>query len=346
MATKRYLVVTADDYGIGPAVSQGILDLAGRGLITCSVLLVNSPYAQGAVRAWRQAGRPMELGWHPCLTLDRPVLPARRVPSLVGPDGQFWPLGGFLRRVALGRIDAAEVEAELEAQWQRFGELVGHAPTVVNSHQHCSLFSPVSVVLRKILSRRSPLPYVRRVREPWHLLWRIPGARGKRLLLSLLGRREARRQAAHGFPGNDWLAGLTNPRPVADPQLLVRWLEHIPGQVVELACHPGYRDGTLLGRDCTDADGVAWRVQELQRLRAPGFLKVCQRAGFTLVSPAELSGDRGGKIEDGISRHILSLDPHGAVVVAARRAGAAADRVRGVRRADGDPRRLPAAPHG
>src|SRR6185369_13232462 len=68
---KRYLVVTADDYGIGPATSQGILDLAAQGRVTCSVLIVNTDYAELAVRAWRQAGRPLELGWHPCLTLDR-----------------------------------------------------------------------------------------------------------------------------------------------------------------------------------------------------------------------------------------------------------------------------------
>ena len=34
----------------------------------------------------------MQLGWHPCLTLDRPVLPRARVPSLVD-DGRFRPLG-------------------------------------------------------------------------------------------------------------------------------------------------------------------------------------------------------------------------------------------------------------
>ena len=38
MQPKRYLVVTADDFGIGPATSRGILDLAGEGLVTATVL--------------------------------------------------------------------------------------------------------------------------------------------------------------------------------------------------------------------------------------------------------------------------------------------------------------------
>jgi predicted glycoside hydrolase/deacetylase ChbG (UPF0249 family) len=294
--TERYLIITADDFGIGPAVSQGILDLAGRGLVTCSVLLVNSPHADLAVRAWRQAGCPMELGWHPCLTLDRPILPAARVPSLVAPDGQFWPLGAFLRRVVMGRIDVTEAEAELLAQWQCFIDLVGHPPTVVSSHQHCSLFRPVRDALLSLLARQAPLPYLRRVREPWRILQGIPGARAKRLLLSILGRGAARRQIRQGFPGNDWLVGITNPRSVAAPQYLVRWLGSIPGQVVELVCHPGYWDDTLPGRDCTRADGgVERRVHEMQRLSEQSFVEVCRRAGFTLISPSGLSKVRAAR---------------------------------------------------
>jgi predicted glycoside hydrolase/deacetylase ChbG (UPF0249 family) len=288
---KRYLVVTADDFGIGPATSHGILDLASQGLVTCSVLLVNSPHAEQAVRAWRQAGCDLELGWHPCLTLDRPLLPAEQVPSLVGADGCFHPLGRFLRRLLLGRIASADVEAELRAQLSRFLELVGHPPTVVNSHHHVQVFAPVGDILTELLARRPPLPYVRRVREPWSLLLRVPGARCKRLLLSLLGRGNAVRQELAGLAGNDWLAGITDPPCVADPEFLARWLTQAPGRVVELTCHPGYHDATLVGRDCTRDDGQQQRrVREMELLRQANYLEACRRAGFQLVSPSELRG--------------------------------------------------------
>jgi predicted glycoside hydrolase/deacetylase ChbG (UPF0249 family) len=297
VGTERHLVVTADDFGIGPATSQGILDLAAQGLVTCTVLLVNAPHAEHAVRAWRQAGRPLELGWHPCLTLDAPVLPRERVASLVGPDGNFWPLRAFLRRICLGQIAGDEVEAELSAQLARFCDLVGHAPAVVNSHQHVQLFAPVGAILLGLLARLRPLPYVRRVREPWRALWRVPGARFKRAALSFLGRRDARRQRARGFPGNDWLAGITDPLFVADPQFLVRWLSAIPGRVVELACHPGHADRALIGRDCTEADGgVQRRVEEFKRLSEPSFREACRRAGLVAVAPSQLGqgGVRAG----------------------------------------------------
>src|SRR5262249_61134323 len=139
------------------------------------------------VGAGGRAGGPRGLGWHPGLTLARPILAAERVPPLVGAAGRFWPLGAFLRRVCLGQIEPTEVEAELQAQLDRFTDLVGHPPTVVNSHQHASVFHPVGAILLELLARRRPLPYVRRVREPWPMLLQVPGARGKRAMLSVLG---------------------------------------------------------------------------------------------------------------------------------------------------------------
>jgi predicted glycoside hydrolase/deacetylase ChbG (UPF0249 family) len=289
MNGPRYLVVIADDYGIGPATSQAILDLAREGRVNATVLLVNSPYAEQAVQAWRRLNVPLELGWHPCLTMDPPVLPAGRVPSLVGGDGCLHPLGTFLRRVFLGQIHAAEVAAELRAQYDRFLDLVGQPPTVVNSHQHVQLFDPVGPVLLDLLQRRRPLPYVRRVREPWRMLLRVPGARVKRAFLSAFGRRDARRQERAGFPGNDWLAGITDPPCVTDTDFFVRWLTRVPGRVVELACHPGHWDATLVGRDCSANDGrIDRRVGEFRLMQDARFPEACRRAGFTCVTPAAL----------------------------------------------------------
>jgi predicted glycoside hydrolase/deacetylase ChbG (UPF0249 family) len=287
----RSLLVVADDFGIGLPTSQGILDLAARGVVTGAVLLSHSPHAAESVALWQSAGKPLELGWHPCLTLDRPVLPPERVPTLIDANGGFRPLGAFLRRLLTGRVLAAEIAAELKAQLRRFVELVGRPPRFVNSHHHVQVFPPVGAILADVLRRQRPAPYLRRVREPWHMIARIPGARLKRGLLSLPGRRDARRNARLGFPGNDWLAGVTDPACVHDPDYLVRWLGKVPGRVVELACHPGHRDETLVGRDCTRTDGmIERRVREFQLLADPRFAKVVLEAGFRLTPPSQLVG--------------------------------------------------------
>jgi len=232
---------------------------------------------------------PFELGWHPNLTLDRPVLPSHCVRSLVGADGRFRPLGRFLARLLRGRVKATELAAELEAQQHRFVELVGQPPPFCNAHHHIHVFPPVGRALLDLLQRQRPLPYLRKVREPWRCLIDVPGARKKRALLSMLGRRFARRQEAVGLPGNDWLVGVTDPPCLADPNFFVRWLRTVPGQVVELACHPGHLDQTLIGRDCTLYDGMLQRrMRELHLLRLPAFRDAVHEAGFNLVAPSQL----------------------------------------------------------
>lgn len=297
MEAPRYLIVIADDFGIGPETSRGILELAGRGVITGTVLMVNSPHAEEGVARWRQAGGNLELGWHPCLTMDRPCAPPEQVGSLVAPDGCLWPLGIFLRRLLLRQIRPEEIERELAAQLLRFIDLVGHPPTLVNSHQHTSLFPPVGAILRRVLAGQRPRPYLRRVREPWSLLARIPGARVKRLVLTCLGSLETRKQRQADFPGLTWLAGITDPPWVKEAAFFVRWLSLLPGQDAELACHPGYLDTTLLGRDCGPHDGLLQRrVDEFHLLGHPSFFEACRSAGFTLISPTQWIRERAREV--------------------------------------------------
>jgi chitin disaccharide deacetylase len=290
MDATRFLIIIADDFGIGPETSRGILELAAQDLVTGAVLLVNSPFAEETVRAWRRCAPHLEMGWHPCLTLDRPCAAPARVPSLLDADGRLLTLQHFLARLYLHQICPRQIEIELNAQYNRFLELVGHAPTVVNSHQHISLFSPIGAILRGVLkARRTPLPYLRRVREPWSMLARVTGARTKRALLTLLGRMESRHQIHDGFPGNDTLAGITNPPYVTAPDFFARWLALVPGRIVELACHPGHRDETLIGRDGTERDGlIQRRIDELRLLQQENFLEACRLAGFRRVSPSEM----------------------------------------------------------
>jgi predicted glycoside hydrolase/deacetylase ChbG (UPF0249 family) len=286
---SRYLLVTADDFGIGPETSRGILELAARGAVTSAVLLANSPFAAESVALWRKAGRPVELGWHPCLTLDAPVLRPEKVPSLVGPAGRFPRLGRFLRRVVLGRVRTDEVEAEFAAQYRRFVELTGCVPASVNAHHHAHVFRPVGDALARVLAKENVRPLVRRVVEPVATLLRVPGARLKRAFLDRLGRRAARRQRAAGLPGNETLVGVTDPPFVHSPDFFARWLAAARGRFVELSCHPGHLDPTLDGRDGTPADGhIHRRPRELAVLRDPAFLDAMRAAGFELVTAEEM----------------------------------------------------------
>lgn len=280
----RLLLVTADDFGIGPETSRGILDLAERGAVRSTVLLVNSPHARESVRLWRRRGCPVELGWHPCLTLDRPVLPAERVPSLVDGTGRFLGLGAFLCRLVLGRLSESEIESELSAQYEHFLDLVGHLPLNVNAHHHVHIFGPVRRALVRVLDGQSPIPFVRRVVESRGTLSGVPGGRLKRVLLSRFGR-----MALDAFAQNDELIGITDPDRVGDPDFFLRWLAKSRGTAVELTCHPGHFDTALDGRDGTLDDGqIHRRPAEFDRLSSPQFAAAVRVAGFVPVNAESL----------------------------------------------------------
>jgi predicted glycoside hydrolase/deacetylase ChbG (UPF0249 family) len=286
MASSRSLVIVADDFGIGPETSRGILELGQEGRITAAVLLVNSPFAGEAVRKWKLNRRPMKLGWHANLTLDRPLLTPSEIPSLVGPDGRFWSLRQFLRRAAFGKLRRSEIEAEWSAQWHRYVDLVGEPPAIVNSHHHVAVFPPLGDVLLQILRKQKPLPYVRRVREDWQSLL-APGSLWKRIMLTAFGTLLARRCESEGFPGCECLIGINNGRDPMRPSFFAERLASAGAESIELMCHPGYRDESLNGRDGNPSEiELASREAELRSLRRGDSLECLADLGYDFQGPS------------------------------------------------------------
>ena len=63
-----------------------------------------------------------------------------------------------------------KLRVSFEPQYERFKDLTGKEPKVVNSHHHVQVFSLVGWALRAVLDRQNPKPYLRRIREPWRTI--------------------------------------------------------------------------------------------------------------------------------------------------------------------------------
>ena len=127
---ERTLVVQADDYGMCPAVTDGILDAFHAGVVTQASLMVPAPDAPRATWLALVAGLP--LGAHlvlACEWVGLRYFPLTPATTLRAPDGAFLPGIAELRAVA----DRREAHAELRAQL-RTAELAGVRLRHLESH--------------------------------------------------------------------------------------------------------------------------------------------------------------------------------------------------------------------
>jgi len=149
----RALLVTADDFGMCHASTEGVLDALGAGAATSAGLMVPAPWAREA--AARSAHR--DVGVHLALTAELPRYrwgPVTFAPSLLGGDGGFPATVEDLHDHA----DPDEVRRECRAQLER-AVLLGVDPTHLSVHGGALFSAPAlfDVVVELALEARLPL---------------------------------------------------------------------------------------------------------------------------------------------------------------------------------------------
>jgi len=125
----RWLIVNADDFGLSPGVTQGILRAHQRGIVTSTSLMV---------RAANAADAALLAPAHPALSVGLHV----DLAEWVFRNGEWMPL----YRV-VDTDDPRAVELEVRHQLETFRRLTGRAPTHLDSHQHAHRNEPVRSVL-------------------------------------------------------------------------------------------------------------------------------------------------------------------------------------------------------
>jgi predicted glycoside hydrolase/deacetylase ChbG (UPF0249 family) len=207
----RRLIVNADDFGLTPGVSAGILAAHRHGIVTSTTMLVNRAVPKDVVARARDAG--LGVGLHVNLTLGKPLTKGA---SLV--DGH----GAFVRdaRRAAARAKAADVEREVAAQIERFETLAKTSPTHLDTHHHVGLHVPVREVV---------LNAARRLGVP---------VRSQDAATRTRTRSAGLRTADHFF-------GEAGPDAYWSPARTLRHLRELPPGTSEFMTHPGWCDPEL-----------------------------------------------------------------------------------------------------
>ena len=268
----------ADDYGISPSVNAAIRDLAVRGRLNATSVMVVAPsFHRGealALQALNAKTQRVAIGLHVTLTAPfRPLSEGFRPRR----DGAFLPLGTLLLRAGLRSLERVALDREITRQVRVFMEHLGRPPDFIDGHQHVQLFPQVRDVLLTVARREAPAAWVRQCGRA------LPGRHTlddrKGLLLEVLSRGFRRRAAALGVRTNPAFAGTYTFRERADfAATFPHFLDGLPdGSVV--MCHPGFVDQELQKLDPL----TTLREQEYAFLVQDTFPGLLARHGVALA---------------------------------------------------------------
>jgi predicted glycoside hydrolase/deacetylase ChbG (UPF0249 family) len=285
----RRLIVNADDLGLTPGVTKGIVECMSGGIVSSTSLMVNMPFAPDAVRLARE--RELAVGVHLNLTTGRPVSPPAKVRSLVNADGSFHSHAQFVNRLTRFKVSMADICREFSAQIEAVRRL-GIEPTHVDTHHHLQLWLPVAWALlrvgrrsgiRKTRTTRTTDMAVRRSRSGTWRGW--PKRRYKTVVDALIRvwfQTPTWRMEASAFRvehGSDQRSGLQ------EWLRLIETVERLPGSpTVEVACHPGYVDDELR----ENAKYVEGREREQSALMSEELQASIRRADIRMISFRDL----------------------------------------------------------
>jgi chitin disaccharide deacetylase len=235
---KKFLIVTADDFGIHPAVNEAVTAASTAGILTAASLMVGAPAAEDAVRRARELPQ-LRVGLHLVLADGFAVLPRERIPDLVDAQGRFgdgmWMDG--VRYFALPSL-RRQLEAEIRAQFAAFAR-TGLVLDHVNAHKHFHLHPTLLQIIVRV-GREFGIPAVRVPHEP---LWFAKGGAraGAAFLAPWVALMKARLRAA-GIAHNDQVFGIANTGKL-DEAVLVDILRRLPPGVTEIYLHPAADSG-------------------------------------------------------------------------------------------------------
>lgn len=226
---SKKLIINADDLGLTPGVSKGIMHGHTRGIVTSTSALMNTAHIQSDLPRARQACPGLGIGVHLVLTEGKPLLSVEKVPSLVDGSGRFVELHHKTERIPT--LDLDEVQAEWKTQIESFISC-GFRPDHLDSHHHISYFNPDIFRVMLDLARKYSLP----IRYPPPEFIEDLGDKNIGRLLVEYGVK-APAACVTSFYGENNAVSQEN---------ILNIINTLEDSTYEVMCHPGYADKELV----------------------------------------------------------------------------------------------------
>lgn len=247
------MILSADDFGISPAVDEGILMLIEKNRISstsCMVTGLDSALTRNLILL-KKYNTKVDVGLHLVLTESTPLSGAAFKSGFVDRNGSFYSLKNLIARAYFGKLNQACLDAEIRAQIESFINIFGHAPDFIDGHQHVQQLPIVRNSIIAAMKHFKSLRYVRIADLPNQ--WILNSAQSvsfrfalENLALAIPGRRAAALFTKNNIQHNRFLLGYY--RHTANVQFKTVFKNYLtlkPQAHDVFFCHPGFVDEHL-----------------------------------------------------------------------------------------------------
>ena len=280
---QKFLIVTADDFGVHPSVNDAVEQASHAGVLTAASLMVAAPAAADAIRRAHKLPH-LRVGLHLVLTDGQAMLSPELIPALADAAGRmnnfmFTDAVRFAVRPSVRRQLQAEIRAQF-VEFARTGLVLDH----VNVHKHFHLH-PIVLELLLGIGREFGVCAIRVPAEP---IWfaAVDGAwlsGVSSILLAPWIRRMKRRLRRARIAYNDHIFGIAASGAMNEAKML-QIVARLPAGVTEIYLHPAAESGQIIA-----ARMSRYRhADELAALLSPQVRSAIARAAVSCGGFADL----------------------------------------------------------
>ena len=264
-ADSKLLIINADDLAMSHSENDASFTALDQKLVTSATVMVPAPWF-GEVAAYAKTHPDADLGLHLTLTAEwqtfrwGPVTPRNLVPSLVGPDGNFYATTEeFVQHAKVN-----EVEIEVRAQIER-ARAMGLDPTHLDAHMHSLYATPQLFAVLQKVAREYKLP--------------IRMARNEQVFRDLL----PYVQASDPFP-DAIFSPQGDVQPAVWKDYYLNVVKNLQPGVTELFVHLAHDDAEMRAVTVNYAVwDAAWRQRDIDVISSPEFKKALTDNHVTLI---------------------------------------------------------------
>lgn len=263
----RLLIIHADDLGVAHSENAASVEALAKSGINSASIMVPCPWFP-EIAAYARANPQADLGLHLTLTAEWKhykwdgVLPASEIPSLIGPDGFFYPASDLMA----SKAKPEEVEKEIRAQVQRAIDF-GINPTHLDTHMAGLFQTPDLFRIYQKVGKEFGIPVMIPLEDLKAIQPLVEVVDPSMIAVSRV------LMMNPGVSAEQWNSTYNG------------WMNDLQPGVNVLLVHLAYDDAEMQAVTVDHPDfGAAWRQRDLDYVLSGEFKEVLKKQGIELVT--------------------------------------------------------------